>query len=449
MEKSNTPTTIHCSQHPSQAIQRVNPDLFAQKHLYCFECMLESEDPKTLFLNLPTLPIYFATTDLSFTNSNPTPGAEIPSEYVNILSHRGEQLEKLSKHITSEKEQVKGFFDEITKALLETLDIMKMEYLLVLDKQLENMHEHYIFFEKELMKAYYEPKHIELRFPYVDDLRKRISLTSDSLHLEELIRDIKADIHQRGLNIQYQGDEKRTWYFNDLVKNLKKAESMHPMFEGKDSNVHIIRDSIKKHVQQLVETVFVLKNPIANPHEIPSISDSPSQIIGPKDFLTIKEWLPHNHNCTFTPKLIYRGTRDGMTPEAFHEKCDNKGSTITLIKCQFSKSGHDSVIGGFLDQNWHQDRNGSYIGSHEAFVFSLTAKLKCPITRHHNAAYAYSDYGPTFGGHDICITRDMNKCFSRPYSYANSLTLSQATNSNERQACNFFVTKEIEVYTLH
>ena len=28
-------------------------------------------------------------------------------------------------------------------------------------------------------------------------------------------------------------------------------------------------------------------------------------------------------------KLIFRGTRDGMTNIAFHNKCDNKGESIT------------------------------------------------------------------------------------------------------------------------
>ena len=31
-------------------------------------------------------------------------------------------------------------------------------------------------------------------------------------------------------------------------------------------------------------------------------------------------------------ELIYRGTRDGMTSKVFHNKCDNKGESITLIK---------------------------------------------------------------------------------------------------------------------
>ena len=29
-------------------------------------------------------------------------------------------------------------------------------------------------------------------------------------------------------------------------------------------------------------------------------------------------------------KLLYRGTRDGMTSKNFHDKCDNKGKTICL-----------------------------------------------------------------------------------------------------------------------
>ena len=40
----------------------------------------------------------------------------------------------------------------------------------------------------------------------------------------------------------------------------------------------------------------------------------------------IYEWTGYNKI-----ELIFRGSRDGMTNEVFHNKCDNQGPTITLI----------------------------------------------------------------------------------------------------------------------
>lgn len=41
-------------------------------------------------------------------------------------------------------------------------------------------------------------------------------------------------------------------------------------------------------------------------------------------------------------ELLYRASEHGFTYSAFHDKCDNKGPTISLIK-----SEHEKVFGGF------------------------------------------------------------------------------------------------------
>ena len=46
-----------------------------------------------------------------------------------------------------------------------------------------------------------------------------------------------------------------------------------------------------------------------------------------KDFIKkLLEWTGAE-----SMELLYRGTRDGMTPNDFHNKCDNKGKTICLF----------------------------------------------------------------------------------------------------------------------
>ena len=43
----------------------------------------------------------------------------------------------------------------------------------------------------------------------------------------------------------------------------------------------------------------------------------------------VKNWL---NNRNFKTDLLYRKSRDGFKPKNFHDRCDNKGITITFIE---------------------------------------------------------------------------------------------------------------------
>ena len=43
----------------------------------------------------------------------------------------------------------------------------------------------------------------------------------------------------------------------------------------------------------------------------------------------VKKWLNYRE---FNSELLYRKTRDGSSPNDFHNRCDNKGITITFIE---------------------------------------------------------------------------------------------------------------------
>ena len=51
-----------------------------------------------------------------------------------------------------------------------------------------------------------------------------------------------------------------------------------------------------------------------------------------------------------TLTLLYRGSKDGFRPVDFHNKCDNKGPSLTIIK---SKAG--KVFGGYTRQHWESN----------------------------------------------------------------------------------------------
>ena len=95
-------------------------------------------------------------------------------------------------------------------------------------------------------------------------------------------------------------------------------------------------------------------------------------------------------------ELIYRGTRDGMTSSVFHNKCDNKGEAITLIK---NEKGN--IFGGYASISW-TSANGIYYSAPELFLFTLnniynTEPTKFPSKNDQREVKHNSGYGPAFG----------------------------------------------------
>ena len=78
-------------------------------------------------------------------------------------------------------------------------------------------------------------------------------------------------------------------------------------------------------------------------------------------------------------KLLYRGSSDGFTAKKFHEKCDGKANTLTLVKSKNGENGlsdsREYVFGGFTTQSWDADLLKK---DENAFIFSLKNVLNRP-----------------------------------------------------------------------
>jgi len=108
----------------------------------------------------------------------------------------------------------------------------------------------------------------------------------------------------------------------------------------------------------------------------------------------IYEWIESSDKSFNTTELLYRLTRDGDNPQAFHSKCDGKGTTIIFIK----NYSNGYRFGGFTTLPWAG--NNTYHQDSKAFVFSLNNKKKFPIKNANDGSAVghYSNYGPIFGG---------------------------------------------------
>ena len=65
-----------------------------------------------------------------------------------------------------------------------------------------------------------------------------------------------------------------------------------------------------------------------------------------KDRRVLIGWIPLEYTLEGEWLLLYRASRDGFNGSAFHERCDNIGPTVTVVK-----SG-SNVFGGFTERAW-------------------------------------------------------------------------------------------------
>jgi len=98
-------------------------------------------------------------------------------------------------------------------------------------------------------------------------------------------------------------------------------------------------------------------------------------------------------------KLLFRASKDGFASTQFHTKCDNKGTTVTVVQ-----SSLNHVFGGYTTLPW-QSSSGAYQQDPKAFIFLLrsTNQLykkpqKWTVKVVSNSVYHSTTYGPTFGG---------------------------------------------------
>jgi len=139
----------------------------------------------------------------------------------------------------------------------------------------------------------------------------------------------------------------------------------------------------------------------------------------------IVQWIGNPSNLN----LLYSATGDGgFSAKEFHDKCDNKGPTVVVVK---STEGY--VFGGYAAHSW--DSSGKYIGrssyinSQSSFLFTLTNQHKVPPTKYSvthegaaNAMRCLANCGPIFGGgYDLFIGDSLNghnSSYSEfPFSY--------------------------------
>jgi hypothetical protein len=155
-----------------------------------------------------------------------------------------------------------------------------------------------------------------------------------------------------------------------------------------------------------------------------------------------------NHNQQW--QLIYRASRDGFTGKLFHQFCDGRSPTMTIIR---SQNGY--IFGGFTKIPWSS--SGVDKADSSAFLFTLKnpfgiAPTKYPI-RKPAIGFAVSHKlhsGPTFGslengGSDIFLYSPFNEFGSRiffPQTYKDTTGKGMTTFTGDFH----FICNDVEVF---
>ena len=237
------------------------------------------------------------------------------------------------------------------------------------------------------------------------------------------------------------------------IRNKNQKEKFKLIYEGKENNYLI--DKLDKNTNYEIRLCSIYEDIISNYTKIYNIKTKNVDSIilneterGDEFLNKLYEWTGYKEI-----ELLYRGTRDGSSSNIFHNKCDNQGPNICLIK-----NDKGNIFGGYSSISWTAD--GIYHTANGSFLFTLTnsygtAPIKYPNTQNKEYAVLHdSSNGPIFGsGVDLSVC---NNYLNNNNSYSNlgsaypdvlgkgkSIFTGDVNNINNKIAI-----KELEVFKL-
>jgi len=271
-------------------------------------------------------------------------------------------------------------------------------------------------------------------------LVNKLGKITNATQLMAFARNLKEDLNEQKLGIGAGLEGGRKTYLSTLSKELLKLDNVRPKYQQGDLEMSDFRIEMKTNFEDLLGRLLYLENPIG---DVVKGANYESKFLKAEDFALLKSWAPKN--LKFAPKLVYRGSRDGLDGATFHKKCDGLKNTISIIKCKFNGASKSSLIGGYLDAAW--GTSGGYIQSSNSFIFSLSTKTKCTITNTTYGGSGQAGYGPTFGGgHDIGVILN-GQSYCNPHSYNGTAKIIEIKNYAGTGHA-YFSPEDIEVYTL-
>lgn len=298
--------------------------------------------------------------------------------------------------------------------------------------------------QEEIYKTFFDvvaqaKKKIETKFKEVNKLisavrtieREKDHLVKVNHELTELSKKLKTENEE--LNKIIIAQKNNSDVNNSCITEKKFHEILEQKFQVLHQDIQDVKHCISRPIIENKEpkdiTTFLSGDLL--------IENSIAKTKQEKDLLC--KWI-NGKKKKITTELLYKASRDGDKASIFHEKCNGKGATLTLIK-----NSNGFQFGGFTMANWVSG-GGACSSDEKAFIFSLNTKKMFKVKEKTKAIYCESNYGPCFGycGTDICIKDNFltnnNSTSNTPFNYECS-SKSELTGGNP-----WYKVTELEVY---
>ena len=309
--------------------------------------------------------------------------------------------EKLEEHLSLTNSLIRNY-EKINKGI-QKLDkeeqdnninlLKKLTYISKLNKNQKEMSK----ISQILMK--------NLKLDFIDDKIKYEEYYFNGLSIPKNIQ--INDIKYNNCHISWKIDDINILNIDKnkikyKIEIRKENEQFNSIYENNNMNYNI--NKLKSNTNYEIRICTIYNNIHSNYSDIIKFKTNKFDSILLNETNKCNECLNKIYEWTGgkNMELLYRGTRDGMSAEVFHNKCNNKGPTISLFK---NEKGY--IFGGYASIDW-QGGSGTWRSAPDSFIFSLTNMYSISSTKFPNSdtrysIYDYSAYRPTFGNHAIYI----------------------------------------------
>ena len=380
-----------------------------------------------------------------------------------LLKEENEIKEKLQNEVTKIKEKLEYFWSKSNNEIKKNEKINQGITKLKNEENNNNININKILSyisninknKKELNKLITEPMK-SLKFNYLEE-KSNINYEEFYFNIIAIPHNIEfKDISYQYLNLEWKVDNINNIYIDKnkikyKIEARKNKEKFNRVYEGNNLNCLINDLDFDTEYEFRICSFYDNKiGPWSEIKKVKTMAFSSNILENQKkrnEFLKkMLEWTGYKKM-----ELIYRGTRDGMTSKNFHDKCDNKGPSITLFQ------NEKCIFGGYISDSWLS--NNKWFSSTDCFIFTLVnihniEPTKFIFKNDGQALYNGQTYGPNFGkGFDIGNDNSdflNNFSYSKfPTSYQDVLGKGKSIFTGDLNNDNIkFKLKEVEVFIL-
>ncbi|KAJ3426490.1 hypothetical protein M0812_27136 [Anaeramoeba flamelloides] len=337
---------------------------------------------------------------------------KIKNEQLNCLKEKQKHLEIVKRNYQKLNEQTQKQF----KNMNEEISIEQNEKYVKLNNQSNEIQKEIENFEKS------------------EIIIKEIEIYKKNNDYREIL--INYSKLKQILSIN-QENEKNQLICNSKFKERNNKKLIGEYLFEKEGEYEINNQNIPKSPKSYYEVIDFDDIKFLKESEILQKEKNPK-------FNQILEYWIKKAGCKKNLQRRYNSRTDGWKIKTFHEKCDNKGKSIVLIKLK-----NNSLFGGFAAIDWDSTNKWKQSTGNKSFLFSLisldpnfkkTLKMRVKKNKGYEI-YCGSRYGPTFGGgcdlglgfgenmnHKMYTKSNLGDTYKPPFGYEYTYGSNQTQN---------------------